>query len=361
MKNAHERFGKLVYRRRSEKTATNIRVFLDAFVGEERGKAHLVSVVGGDVEIGALSAAFANGDSFTVIDPHGAEEHRLAWREAAVFSRLDHGSRPQAATAPSGRLLAGIGGHNLGWEAAPDQRRPCVHLVFAGAPLRLARHSGMGRVDDLAIAAAKADAALCPGLDMPESRSRRRGKQLLALLRQGAAKPAAHVSRPRMAPSNGPKSSSSRRLPDSPEQASLTAREPTIRQLHTHFLNSSGGPQLWRSTYRRPHLCVVRRHERPSSASVRGDESCRSNQRLHPPASDRGRHPGRLRASANGRDAPPASEVAAGDDRHRISSLRVANRRRGEPAARTESGRSLLGRGLDVSCRRQGDSLGQTH
>jgi len=63
MKNAHERFGKLVYRRRTEKTATNLRVFLDAFVGEDRGKARLVSVVGGDVEIGALAAALANGDS----------------------------------------------------------------------------------------------------------------------------------------------------------------------------------------------------------------------------------------------------------------------------------------------------------
>ena len=73
MKNAHERFGTLVYRRRTEKTATNLRVFLDAFVGEDRGKAHLVSVVGGDVEIGALAAAFANGDSFTVVDPYGAE------------------------------------------------------------------------------------------------------------------------------------------------------------------------------------------------------------------------------------------------------------------------------------------------
>ena len=49
MKNAHERFGKLAYQRRTEKTATNIRVFLDAFVGEERGRAHLVSAVGGDV------------------------------------------------------------------------------------------------------------------------------------------------------------------------------------------------------------------------------------------------------------------------------------------------------------------------
>jgi hypothetical protein len=73
MKNAHERFGWLAYQRRSEKTATNIRVHMDAFVGEERSKAHLVSVVGGDVELGALSAAFANGDSFAAIDPSGIE------------------------------------------------------------------------------------------------------------------------------------------------------------------------------------------------------------------------------------------------------------------------------------------------
>jgi hypothetical protein len=73
MKNAHERFGTLLYRRRTEETATNIRVSLDAFIGEEGGKAHLVSVVGGDVEIGALAAAFANGDSFSVMDPYGTE------------------------------------------------------------------------------------------------------------------------------------------------------------------------------------------------------------------------------------------------------------------------------------------------
>ena len=73
MKNAHERFGKLAYLRRTEKTATNIRVLLDAFVGEDGRKAHLVSIVGGDVEVGALAAAFASGDPFTVIDPEGAE------------------------------------------------------------------------------------------------------------------------------------------------------------------------------------------------------------------------------------------------------------------------------------------------
>jgi hypothetical protein len=65
MKNAHLRFGEVVYVRRGEKTATNIHVHLETFVGEERGKAHLVSVAGGDTEIGALAAAFANGDLFT--------------------------------------------------------------------------------------------------------------------------------------------------------------------------------------------------------------------------------------------------------------------------------------------------------
>jgi hypothetical protein len=72
MKNAHERFGKLVYLRRTEKTATNIRLHVEAFIGEEHSKAHFVSVIGGDVEIGAIAAAFSNGDMFTVIDPIGS-------------------------------------------------------------------------------------------------------------------------------------------------------------------------------------------------------------------------------------------------------------------------------------------------
>ena len=168
MKNAHERFGKLVYRRRTEKTATNLRVFLDAFVGEDRGKAHLVSVVGGDVEIGALAAAFANGDSFTVVDPYGEEsivslgEKPLCFRGSIVVPR------PEAAAETSCELLAGIGGHDLRRETAPYQRRPFLHLVFAGAALRPARHARMGTVDDFAIAISKSVFSLFPRLDMPE-------------------------------------------------------------------------------------------------------------------------------------------------------------------------------------------------
>ena len=38
MKNAHERLGKLLYRRQTEKTATNLRVFLDALWEWEKAK-----------------------------------------------------------------------------------------------------------------------------------------------------------------------------------------------------------------------------------------------------------------------------------------------------------------------------------
>ena len=196
MKNAHERFGKLVYRRRSEKTATNLRVFLDAFVGEDRGKAHLVSVVGGDVEIGALAAAFANGDSFTVVDPYGTESIVSLGEKPAVLSRVDRGTRPEAAAEASCKLLAGISGQHLGWEAAPDQRRPILHLVIIGSSLRLASYSGMGRVDDLAIAATEAYSA---SSRIWIRRSRRQGqtKRVIGAASEGAAQQSARVSRPK--------------------------------------------------------------------------------------------------------------------------------------------------------------------
>src|SRR6266487_613677 len=118
MKNAHERFGKLVYVRRTEKTATNIRLHLDAFLGGERGKGDLASVIGGDVEIGAIAAAFANGDRFTVIDPIGAEnivglaEKPLLFRGSIVLAgrkrtlrHLVACSQELADTSSDGKLL----------------------------------------------------------------------------------------------------------------------------------------------------------------------------------------------------------------------------------------------------------------
>jgi len=130
MKNAHERFGRLVYRRHTEKTATNLRVSLDAFVGEERGKAHFVSVVGGDVEIGAIAAALANGDSFTVVDPYGAEsivslgEKPLCFRGSIMvpgrkrpLRHLVSCSQELADTTADGRLLLVSDDHSFVWSS----------------------------------------------------------------------------------------------------------------------------------------------------------------------------------------------------------------------------------------------------
>src|SRR5664279_5697258 len=72
---------------------------------------------------------------------------------------LHRGSRSETAAETFCELLAGISGHHLRWETASDQRRPVLHLVFAGASLRLARHAGMGTVDDYAVAAAEAHPA----------------------------------------------------------------------------------------------------------------------------------------------------------------------------------------------------------
>lgn len=87
MKNAHERFGELVYLRRTEKTRTHIRVHLSAWIGED-SKAHLVSVVGGDTEIAALAAAFANNDPFTAIDPEGSRGSSRWGRRPRAFAVL---------------------------------------------------------------------------------------------------------------------------------------------------------------------------------------------------------------------------------------------------------------------------------
>lgn len=79
MKNAHLRFGHLIYNKVFKKTTTHIKVPLDRFIGEpESGsqmRAHLISVVGGDTQIAALGAAVANRDWFTVEAPDRRSFH----------------------------------------------------------------------------------------------------------------------------------------------------------------------------------------------------------------------------------------------------------------------------------------------
>lgn len=73
MKNAHLRFGHLIYTRVLKKTTTGIRLPLDRLIGERESnscmKAHLISAIGGDTQMAALSAAIASQDSFTIEAP----------------------------------------------------------------------------------------------------------------------------------------------------------------------------------------------------------------------------------------------------------------------------------------------------
>jgi len=73
MKNAHERFGVLEYTKRMKDTHTRIRLRLDRFIGEVENdrncKAHLISVLGGDSDVGAIWAAVIEQNPFTVEAP----------------------------------------------------------------------------------------------------------------------------------------------------------------------------------------------------------------------------------------------------------------------------------------------------
>jgi hypothetical protein len=70
MRNAHLRLGRLEYRRSSGKTDTKFSVPLDRYIGEDKD-AHLISVYGGDAEVGAISSAIAERHTFTVYFPDG--------------------------------------------------------------------------------------------------------------------------------------------------------------------------------------------------------------------------------------------------------------------------------------------------
>jgi hypothetical protein len=72
MKNAHLRFGWLTYFKQTEKTTTTFKLRLDRFIGEvmpdppRQAKAHLISVVGGDTQIAAVSAAISMSETFQI-------------------------------------------------------------------------------------------------------------------------------------------------------------------------------------------------------------------------------------------------------------------------------------------------------
>jgi hypothetical protein len=73
MQNAHLRMGRLEYRRSSGSTNTRISVYLDRYVGEG-DDVHLISLFGGDAEVGAITAAIHEKHTFTVTFPDGRQK-----------------------------------------------------------------------------------------------------------------------------------------------------------------------------------------------------------------------------------------------------------------------------------------------
>jgi hypothetical protein len=75
MKNAHLRFGWLTYVKSTEKTTTSVKLPLDRLIAEmlpdppRQAKAHLISVIGGDTQISAISSAISMADRFLVEGP----------------------------------------------------------------------------------------------------------------------------------------------------------------------------------------------------------------------------------------------------------------------------------------------------
>src|SRR6202034_2754497 len=88
MRNAHLRFGWLTYVKSTEKTTTSISLRLDRFIGEvlpdppRQAKAHLISVIGGDTQIAAVSAAISLADRFMVEGP-GVQPIRVCLEQNA--------------------------------------------------------------------------------------------------------------------------------------------------------------------------------------------------------------------------------------------------------------------------------------
>jgi len=82
MLNAHLRFGWLNFIKVTDRKTTSFRVRLDRFIAEpppnrnQSAKAHLISVIGGDTQIAAISAGLAEGGHFSIEGP-GIEPVRV--------------------------------------------------------------------------------------------------------------------------------------------------------------------------------------------------------------------------------------------------------------------------------------------
>jgi hypothetical protein len=84
MQNAHLRLGQLDYLRSTANIQTRIRLQVDRYMGQE-SEAHLLSVYGGDGEIGAISAAIHEKHPFTLNFPDGGSKTVSLGADASCY------------------------------------------------------------------------------------------------------------------------------------------------------------------------------------------------------------------------------------------------------------------------------------
>ena len=114
MRNAHERFGTLEFIKRTKETTTRVRVHVDRIVlgppsnDQGHAAAHLISMIGGDAEIGALWAAVTEGALFELQLPGEAPRSASLGPEAQCFR---------------------------GSLAVPGRKRPARHAIAVSAEL----------------------------------------------------------------------------------------------------------------------------------------------------------------------------------------------------------------------------------
>jgi len=141
MKDAHLRFGWLTYVKVTEKITTNVKLRLDRFIGEllpdppRQAKAHLISVIGGDTQIAAISAAISLGDRFMIEGP-GVPPVRVSLeRNAQVYKgaiQVSGRKRPlRHLIGLSEELASGATTATLGKALLPSSRHEFVWSAIA--------------------------------------------------------------------------------------------------------------------------------------------------------------------------------------------------------------------------------------
>ena len=173
MQNAHLRLGQLDYARSSTSIKTNIRLHVDHYMGEA-GQGHLLSLFGGDAEVGAIAAAIQEKHPFTLTFPDGKSVSFNMGPDASCYKgslivpgrkqplrHLLAVSQPLHANGTAGRTFLLNYERTLAWSTlvsflglpAEHQRRDALlnRMRFAGGAAQLPgeeRSDSLARVPD---------------------------------------------------------------------------------------------------------------------------------------------------------------------------------------------------------------------